>query len=304
MIRAALLMMVTVGASAAQAITLELPQSATLTREVVRADGARAIPTGPTQDGFTPTVLAQGDVTLQAYAVADMTSTGAIMAALSDQIAAAGYTTLLECVGTGCGGFDFRFSLNLIPPPDMFVDLSDYHFVSADNGAGGYITVLVSRSQNDGFVHIVKVVPAGSAAPEIAAALPEPDAADRAFRDRLLTTGRVPLDDLVFRSGSAELAQQPYASLSDLAAFLRDHPQHRVAFVGHTDASGALDVNVAISRRRAEAARAQFLNLYDIPAQQVTAEGMGFLAPRATNLTAEGRERNRRVEVILLSTAP
>jgi outer membrane protein OmpA-like peptidoglycan-associated protein len=44
------------------------------------------------------------------------------------------------------------------------------------------------------------------------------------------------------------------------------------------------------------------LTVYGIPAEQVRAEGVGYLAPRASNLTDEGRKKNRRVEVMLTST--
>ena len=72
--------------------------------------------------------------------------------------------------------------------------------------------------------------------------------------------------------------------------------------VGHTDAVGGLDGNVALSRRRASSVRDRLVGKYGVAGAQVTSDGVGFLSPRATNLTEAGRERNRRVEVILTST--
>jgi OOP family OmpA-OmpF porin len=62
-----------------------------------------------------------------------------------------------------------------------------------------------------------------------------------------------------------------------------------------------LEGNVALSRKRAQAAKAWLL-ARGIPDAQVEADGVGYLAPIASNLTEEGRTKNRRVEVILTST--
>ena len=108
------------------------------------------------------------------------------------------------------------------------------------------------------------------------------------------------LSDLEFDTGAARLGDRPYASLDELAAFLRAHPEHRVALVGHTDNVGSLEQNVALSRERAASVRARLLERHGIAPERVEAEGMGYLAPIASNLTPEGRETNRRVEAILI----
>jgi len=90
-------------------------------------------------------------------------------------------------------------------------------------------------------------------------------------------------------------------ALERLAAFLKDQPTVRIALVGHTDSVGSLQPNIALSRSRAAAVRDRLIEIYDIPPAQIEAEGMGYLAPVASNLTAQGREDNRRVEAVLLS---
>jgi OOP family OmpA-OmpF porin len=120
--------------------------------------------------------------------------------------------------------------------------------------------------------------------------------------ERLEAGGFVVLEDLVFESGSSRLEEGDFDSLSALAAYLKANPGRTVTLVGHTDASGSLSGNTALSRNRALSVRERLLTTYGVPASQVTAEGAGFLAPRDTNLTEEGRARNRRVEVILTST--
>ena len=102
--------------------------------------------------------------------------------------------------------------------------------------------------------------------------------------------------------GSATVAIRRSHHIACLAAYLKRNPKLQVALVGHTDTDGALALNTALSKRRAQAVRARLIERWDVPAAQVTAEGAGWLAPRASNDTPEGREKNRRVEVIITST--
>ena len=75
-----------------------------------------------------------------------------------------------------------------------------------------------------------------------------------------------------------------------------------MVLVGHTDAEGALEGNIALSKRRATAVMERLVSVYGVEAAQVSADGVGFLSPLASNLTADGRAQNRRVEVVLTST--
>jgi OOP family OmpA-OmpF porin len=95
-----------------------------------------------------------------------------------------------------------------------------------------------------------------------------------------------------------------YPSLVALAAFLAENPARRVVLVGHTDAEGGRDSNIALSEARAEAVRRHLIDVLGVNPAQLDAAGIGYLAPRATNETAGGREANRRVEVVLLDGGP
>ncbi len=107
--------------------------------------------------------------------------------------------------------------------------------------------------------------------------------------------------DLDFATGSTNLGPGPFQSLNQLAEFLETQPTIRVALVGHTDTVGGLDPNIAISRSRARSVRQRLIDEFDIPPGRLDAEGMGYLSPVASNLSAAGRDQNRRVEVVLLS---
>ena len=119
---------------------------------------------------------------------------------------------------------------------------------------------------------------------------------------RLASGQPVVLEDLVFPSGSSELAQGDYPALRALAGWLRDDPARKALLVGHTDASGSQAANLRLSKARAESVRQWLIATLSVDAAQVTADGAGFLSPRASNATEDGRRQNRRVEVIATST--
>jgi OOP family OmpA-OmpF porin len=110
------------------------------------------------------------------------------------------------------------------------------------------------------------------------------------------------LADLSFETGSSRLSAGPFPALDELAAYMAANPGRSVTLVGHTDASGALEPNVALSRARARAVRERLIADYGIAAGRIAADGVGYLMPLAPNVTEEGRALNRRVEAVVTST--
>ena len=100
-----------------------------------------------------------------------------------------------------------------------------------------------------------------------------------------------------FGSGSANLTAPAQASLRALASQLRGG-SGRIAIEGHTDSQGADAANLALSKQRAEAVR-RVLEDAGLPGARLSATGKGETAPVADNTGADGRARNRRVEIIV-----
>lgn len=285
------------------------PTGAERTMERVERLGSYAIPIGPWQDGSLVTRTSEGRVEMTAWRMAAPgMGTLEIMAPLRETLKADGWQVLFDCETRSCGGFDFRYATQVLPEPAMHVDLGDYRFLSVRRGAE-VLSLLVSRSGGAGTGHVqmIRVSPAEPDMPTAAlatksepgpvAAVPAPGSIGDA-----LERGAVVLKGLVFESGAATLAGADEAMLADLAAYLVAHPDRSIALVGHTDAAGSAEANVALSRRRAEAVRTRLIESHGADAQRVQAMGAGFMAPRASNLTEEGRAANRRVEAILTST--
>ncbi|MFP4327339.1 MAG: OmpA family protein [Paracoccaceae bacterium] len=293
-------------AAAATGLDLSLPGGARPTAERVSDPGSHAMPVGPWAEGEVPAIRAEGLVTRQAWRVPGRAfTTLQILGPLRDQLLAAGFEIAFECEAQTCGGFDFRFATEVLPVPAMHVDLTRYRYLSAlratDGAVTDHVSVLVSRSMSAGFVQIVHVSASdgGLAVRDDAEGLP-PEA-DTPLLEELVARGHAVLDDLSFETGSSELEGGDYVTLGELAAWLRSNPARKVALVGHTDAVGALENNIALSRQRAQSVRARLVTRHDVPETQLQAEGMGYLAPVASNLTGSGRQANRRVEAVLIA---
>lgn len=296
--------------AAAQTLMLDFPAPATQTFMVVEALSSYSLPIGPFKDGAMQTTVVEGALQKTAWSLAAKgLTTLQILTPLRDQLTSAGYTILFECETFACGGFDFRFGTDIAAEPAMHVDLGDYRYLAAKRmGPEGpnHLALIVSRSSTFGFVQLTEIGAAKAATTALIAPIPPitqdpvPSSDLSPLGEGLAKQGSVALDDLIFASGAGELDPGEYASLEALAAYLRANVATRVALVGHTDASGALAGNIALSKQRAESVRGWMIDSYGIPADQITAEGVGYLAPRDSNLTETGLTRNRRVEVMLL----
>ncbi len=299
----------------AAAIDLTMPAGARPVAAIDSALDSYDLPVGPYADGGVPVREAEGRVVRRTWRIEGGSLTSLqILDPLRRQIAAQGYKTVFDCVDSACGGFDFRFGIEVIPAPEMYVDIRDFRFLAAARDDGGVASLLVSNSRSAAYVQMIEVTPTGTVRPRFGPG-PEigsrPDAGNGATMPglsgaptdlvaRLQRDGHVILSDLEFVSGADDLGPGPYASLGRIAGFLHDNPDYKVVLVGHTDSVGALKSNIALSKRRAAAVRKRLIDAFGTPADRVVAEGNGYLSPIASNLTPEGRRANRRVEAILL----
>jgi len=116
--------------------------------------------------------------------------------------------------------------------------------------------------------------------------------------DRLIVT--MP-QDILFAIDSAAVNSALRNDLTTVAASLRKYPDSRVQVLGHTDNTGSASYNQGLSERRANAV-ADVLMQGGVPFSRIETFGRGEDQPVASNLTAEGRAQNRRVEIVILPT--
>ncbi len=297
--------------SVAQAQTLDFPSNATLQAEVINPADSYVMPLDIWDRGEMPVQTVEGRIIRQAWRIEAAALTPLqIVRPLREQLRNDRYRIIFECQTEACGGFDFRFGVETLPPPQMRINIGDFRFLAAQRtGADGpeYLTLFISRTAAAGFVQVTHVGPQIEDPAPIATAQADPLRAfgampDASVADQLDQFGRAVLGDLAFQTGSAQLSDGAYPSLQALADYLVTFPDRTVALVGHTDSAGTLDANIALSKRRAASVLERLVSEYGADRRQLEAEGMGYLSPLASNLTEDGREANRRVEVIVTST--
>ncbi|MFZ5963071.1 OmpA family protein [Thalassococcus sp. BH17M4-6] len=264
------------------------------------------LPIGPwTGEEGIAALRIEGAKTRQAWRVDGQSATTLqILAPLRDQLQAAGYEVIFECSAAACGGFDFRFETEVLPGPAMYVNLSDYRFLSArkPGEATDAVSLLVSRSSAAAFIQIIRLTDAATTAPVTVTTSQRPvlSQSTEELARRLDSTGHVALLDLEFAIGSFDLGDAAIPSLEQIAEYMAANPDRRIVFVGHTDATGSLEANIALSRRRASAAVRYLIDRHGIAPGRLSADGVGYLSPLSTNLTEEGRALNRRIEAVVL----
>lgn len=115
----------------------------------------------------------------------------------------------------------------------------------------------------------------------------------------MLPNQTIRMYEVTFNNGTAILTAAARAELGALVIALRAQPGLHVRVDGHTDSLGDSAANRALSLERAEAV-ATHLALQGVATQRVSVKGFGESRPVESNSTAAGRERNRRIEIVLL----
>ncbi|QIE57152.1 OmpA family protein [Pikeienuella piscinae] len=281
-------------------------EGAELSHFLTRNFDAYKLPVGQFTRDEQPVNVIEGRIREFVYRAEDETSTLEAVRNYQRRFTELGYRTLFECAGDECGGFDFRFNAYLVEPPAMRFDLADFRYLAVEDEARErHASVIASRQGGRLFVQIIAVE--GETAPErmtAAGEAPPPrvkpgQARLFALARRLTEQGHAPLDGVAFEAGSAKLTDDSAPVLTQAAELLRARPDLRFFVVGHTDNQGGFDGNLSLSRARAETVATRLAAEEGVQPGQLVPKGVGYLAPRASNATPEGRAENRRVELVL-----
>jgi OOP family OmpA-OmpF porin len=115
--------------------------------------------------------------------------------------------------------------------------------------------------------------------------------------EALAASGRVATHGILFDTGSDHISAASTPTLKEMVAMLTEHPDLALTIEGHTDNVGDAQANLALSAKRADAVKAYLVGK-GVSADRLTAKGLGASKPAAPNTTAEGRQQNRRVELV------
>jgi OmpA-OmpF porin, OOP family len=116
--------------------------------------------------------------------------------------------------------------------------------------------------------------------------------------DALMADGRVVTQGILFDVDSDRLRPESTPTLREIAEMLRTHPELKISIEGHTDSTGDAARNQSLSERRSAAVRQYLTGTAQIAADRLGSHGFGSSRPVAPNETAEGRQQNRRVELV------
>jgi OOP family OmpA-OmpF porin len=116
--------------------------------------------------------------------------------------------------------------------------------------------------------------------------------------DAIMADGRVATHGILFDTGSDRIRGESKPTLDLIGQMLKDHADLKLTIEGHTDNVGAAAANQTLSDKRAAAVRQFLIANYHVDASRLASKGLGAAKPAASNDTPEGRQQNRRVELV------
>jgi outer membrane protein OmpA-like peptidoglycan-associated protein len=108
------------------------------------------------------------------------------------------------------------------------------------------------------------------------------------------------MGDVLFAFDKATLSPEAFRNVDKLVDFLQKHPNRSVLIEGHTDSVGSDEYNLNLSEKRADAVKNALVSK-GVGEKRITPKGYGKKYPVASNNTSDGRQLNRRVEVVVLN---
>lgn len=119
--------------------------------------------------------------------------------------------------------------------------------------------------------------------------------------DRLERDGRVATHGILFATNSDRIRPESTPTLEEIASMLREHASLRLSIEGHTDADGDDSYNQQLSERRSAAVKAWLVESARIDGGRLQTAGFGESRPAADNASPEGKQQNRRVELVRIT---
>jgi len=114
----------------------------------------------------------------------------------------------------------------------------------------------------------------------------------------IAANGHIAIYDIHFDTGKSKIKSESAEALKNIAAYLNANKNKKYIVVGHTDNVGSFEANIDLSTKRAEAVVKELITKYGVNKDQLIPYGVGSVSPVASNLTEEGRAKNRRVEIV------
>jgi len=209
----------------------------------------------------------------------------------------AGFETIYSCKKTECGGYRFKDAFN------------GYLWLTSDNQR--YMAGKLSSEEGDVYVSLF-VSPSGAGGgPEKGIVFTQLHVIEmEAMEEKMVTIdatemnkgidkeGRVALYGILFDVDKDTIKPESKPTLEQITALLTNNPEMNIIIVGHTDNQGEIKYNMDLSTRRAKSVQTALISDYGIAKDRLSAWGVGYLSPVASNKNEAGRTKNRRVELV------
>ncbi|SPE28451.1 OmpA family domain protein [Candidatus Sulfotelmatomonas gaucii] len=257
-----------------------------------------ALPLGPVdvENTITKNQPLEGKITRIVYVAPAGRTVLEVFRNYQDALKKGGFETLFTCGPQGCGSTVANAYANSGDNLDYWGPQHGIHYISAKLGrpeGDVYVSLLVDDqgpdSRTNAELYVIEVKPMESGLITVDAA---------SLANDINRTGHASVYGIYFDTGKADVKPESDATMSEIAKLLQGDSTLKLYVVGHTDNQGALDLNMDLSLRRAEAVLSALTTKYAVPASRLKAYGCGPYSPVASNDNEDGRAKNRRVELV------
>lgn len=161
-------------------------------------------------------------------------------------------------------------------------------FAASVNGKEVYIKVHTAANSPDSKSYRIEVVEVETMKQDVVVNMDE----------AINQYGKVAIYGILFDVGKSDIKPESAQSLKQITDYLNANPSVKIFIVGHTDNTGTLVNNTALSKSRAESIKNYLVSSAKIDEARLSTAGVASLCPVSTNDTEEGRRLNRRVEIV------
>jgi len=246
------------------------------------------LPVGPAdKQGFEKSLRVEGKVTAIDYKYPKGRSTLEVYKNYEEGLLQGGFTPLYQCADDECGkGGAADKYLNY-----RWACFEQRHLTAklARDEGDIYVNLHVCKGVDRAYVTIVEAKPMEKGLVTVDA---------DALANEIERTGHASVYGIYFDTDSTTIKPESDQALEQIAKLLVNKPKLKLYVVGHTDNVGTLAYNKNLSIRRARAVGEALTTQYHIAGERLAGDGVGPLAPVASNGSAEGRAKNRRVELV------
>jgi outer membrane protein OmpA-like peptidoglycan-associated protein len=257
-----------------------------------------ALPLGPVneENTITKNQHLEGKITRIVYVAPAGRTVLEVFRNYQDALKKGGFETLFTCGPQGCGSTVANAYANSGDNADYWGPEHGIHYISAKLArpeGDVYVSLLVDSGGGDSpanaELYVIEVKPMESDLITVNAA---------SLANDINRTGHASVYGIYFDTGKADVKPESDATLKEIAKLIQGDSTLKLYVVGHTDNQGALDLNMDLALRRAEAVLAALTTKYAVPVARLKAYGCGPYSPVASNDSEDGRAKNRRVELV------